>query len=388
MDRRSELAAQFVRAALRRRLGLAPLDEATFATTTPGFDWDAVAALAAREGVEPLLYAALRGQPWAPSDLVEQWRQAYLAQGLRNALLFQELEAALATLAEAGIPALVLKGAALIPRLYSNLALRPMVDLDLLLRRQDVPAAQQRLERLGYQPALLEPADGLTLAFENELLLVRKDRTETAMELHWSLFDSPYYQHRLPMAWFWDTAVATRVGNTPARILGLEAELLYLCGHLALHHRGQGLLWQNDLAALLAASADTLNWDELLARAQQMDLLLPLQTLLPALARDWDAPLPPTVLGRLMAAQPSRKEMQVFAQLTAERRPVVQRLFADLAGIPTCRERLRYAWCNLFPSAGYMRQRYAVRHGAMLPFYYLYRWMLGLNEVFRRRSFL
>ncbi len=385
MDRRSELAAQFVRAALRWRLGLAPLDEVKSATTTPDFDWDAVATLAAREGVEPLLYATLRGLPWVPSGLVEQSRQVYLAQGLRNALLFRELEVALAALTEAGIPTLVLKGAALIPRLYSNPALRPMVDLDVLLHQEDVPAARRRLEDLGYQPALLEPADGLTLAFENELLLTRADRTETAVELHWSLFDSPHYQHRLPMGWFWETAVEAQVGNTPVRILGPEAELLYLCGHLALHHRGQGLLWQHDLAALLAAGADTLDWDALLARGQAMELLLPLQTLLPRLAREWGTPVPAPVLERLAGLQPTPREMQVFRRLTAQQRPVLQRLAADLAGIPTWRGRLRYAWCNLFPSANYMRERYAVRHGLLLPLYYPYRWVLGLSEVCCRR---
>ncbi|MCS6844604.1 MAG: nucleotidyltransferase family protein, partial [Caldilineales bacterium] len=370
MDRQTEAAAEFVRAALAARLGLASLDEARRLTAAPGFAWTAVADLATREAVEPLLYATLRGLPWAPAGLMAQWRQVYMGQGLRNALLLRELEAVMAALAEAAIPALVLKGPALVLRVYGNPALRPMVDLDLLLRREDVPAAQRRLERLGYRPALPEPADGLTLAFENELLLVRGDRTETALELHWSLFDSPYYQHRLPLAWFWETAAEAQVGHTPVRILGPEAELLYLCGHLALHHRGEGLLWQHDLAALLAAGAHTLDWDGLLARAQQLELLLPLQTLLPILARRWAAPVPAAVLERLAGLRPTPQEARVFRQLTTHQRPVLQRLAADLAGIPTWRGRLRYAWCNLFPSADYMRQRYAVRHGALLPLYY------------------
>lgn len=386
MDRKTALATEFVRVALRARLGLASVDEAQAAAAAPGFDWEAVAALAVREGVEPLLYAALHGLPWAPAHLVAQWRQVYMGHGLRNGLLLQQLEAVLTALAEIGIQALVLKGAALIARVYGdNPALRPMVDLDLLIRPQDVPSAQACLAQLGYEPSVSEAADGLTLAFENELLLTRADRTETAVELHWSLFDSPYYQHRLPMEWFWETAVEAQVGNTSVRILGPEAELLYLCGHLALHHRGQGLLWQHDLAALLAAGADALDWDALLARGQAMELLLPLQTLLPRLAREWGAPVPASVLERLAGLQPTPREAQVFSRLTAQQRPVLHRLAADLAGIPTWRGRLRYAWCNLFPSAGYMRERYAVRHGLLLPLYYPYRWVLGLSEVCCRR---
>lgn len=351
----------------------------------PGFDWSECLALAQVERVAGLLYAALRHQPWVPDWLIDALRREYVAQGSRNTLLLQELAQALAQLKLAGIPVIALKGVALLAHVYRSIGLRPMVDLDLLMRKEDILAATACLAALGYRAAHAEPAEGLALSFENEVLLTRTDRIQLAVELHWSLFDSPYYQHRLPMAWFWETAIEAQVGSTTVRILGPGAELLYLCGHLALHHQGHGLLWQYDLAALVAVGAGTLNWDALLARAQQMDLLLPLQTLLPVLARDWAAPVPPVVLERLAGLQPTFQEARVFSLLTAAQRPVLHRLGADLASIPTWRDRLCYAWCNLFPSADYMRQRYAIRHRALLLLYYPYRWVLGLGEMCCRR---
>jgi len=188
-------------------------------TQAPGFDWDALAGLARHEELEPLLYAALREQPWAPAPLLDDLRSATMRNASRNTLLLAELEAVLAALAAASIPALVLKGAALVYRVYGNIALRPMVDLDLLLPRADLPAALDLLAAAGYHPPQAEPAAGLTLDFENEVLLRKADRIDLLLEPHWSLFDSPYYQRCLPIAWFWQTAMFTRVGATPARIL-------------------------------------------------------------------------------------------------------------------------------------------------------------------------
>lgn len=349
----------------------------------PGFDWDALAGLARQERVEPLLYAALCEQAWAPAPLLDAWRTVYMRNGGRNILLLAELEAVLAVLVAAGIPALVLKGAALDERVYGNLALRPMVDLDLLLHHADLPAALALLAAQGYSAAQVEPAAGLALAFENEVQLRKTDRIDLRLELHWSLFNSPYYQRRLPMAWFWETSTPAWVSATPARILGQKAELLHLCGHLALHHRGKGLLWQYDIAAAIAYGRDTLDWGELLARAGDFDLALALQMLLPSIAEDWAAPIPPTALARLAAMQPAPAEARVFAQLTAERRPVLQRFSADLVVIPGWRDRLRYAWANLFPAPAYMRWRYPARHPVWLPFCYPYRWLRGVACAFQ-----
>jgi hypothetical protein len=277
-------AADFIRLCLVAAWQPEALGQAQALCQTPGFAWDAVAGLAAYEEAAPLLYVALRGQPWAPAPFVEALRLAYIQTGTRNTFYLAELEKALNALAAAGIPTLVLKGAALVERVYADAGLRPMVDLDLLLHAGDAPAACALLAAQGFHPPEVEPAAGLTLAFENELMLLKRGPIAVALELHWSLFDSPFYQHRLPLAWFWQSALPARIGATPARILGPEAELLHLCGHLALHHAGQGLLWQHDIAAVIVHTQDRLDWDLLLAQAVACQLVLPIQTLLPALA--------------------------------------------------------------------------------------------------------
>ena len=285
---------------------------------------------------------------------------------------------ALRLLAAQQIPVILLKGAALAEAVYGNIAVRPMGDLDLLVRREDVPAALAALHAAGWEAFDAEARDGLTLAYEVEIALQKPGPIPVMLEIHWGLLDSPHYQQVLPLAWFWETALPVQADGADALALGPEALLLHLCAHLALHHRGEGLLWLHDVAEVLHAYGERLAWDEVLARAQAGDLVLPLQHVLGRVARDWDAPIPGDVMARLAALRPSADEARVYAWLTAPVRPVAQRFWADLASTPRWRDRLHYGWSSLFPSAAYMRQRYGLSQPLLLPLCYPYRWWLGL----------
>lgn len=349
-------------------------------------DWDEVWTLAASERVAPLLYHTTRHHPILPEWMLLLGREAYLEAGLLNTLRLKELSTLLSEFALNGIDVILLKGAALVERIYGNIALRPMVDVDLLVRREHVRPALASLQAAGYQSSGAEIRPDTALDFENELLLWKQDRVEWVTELHWSLFDSPYYQHRLPEATLWASAVEFQMDDQPARVLSPELELLHLCGHLTLHHRGQGLLWWNDIAEVIHADSPRLNWDKLLQQAAELDLVLPLQHILPEVARGWRAPVPPEALDRLAALTPSREEAQVFDSLTAGHRPPARRLLADLQGLPGWKPKARFLASNLFPSAAYMDERYAITHPWQRPFYYPYRWYLGISRAINPRK--
>ena len=284
-------------------------------------------------------------------------------------------------LAAQQIAVILLKGAALAETIYGNIAVRPMGDLDLLVHREDVAAALAALRAAGWEAVDAEARDGLTLAYEVEIALQKPGPIPVLLEIHWGLLDSPHYQHTLPLTWFWDTAVAVEADGVNALALGPETLVLHLCAHLALHHGGHGLLWLHDVAEVLHAYGDRLDWDEVLARGQAWDLVLPLQHILARVARDWEAPIPAEVMARLAALRPSPDEARVYAWLTAPERPVAQRFYADLASMPGWRDRLRYGWGSLFPARAYMIQRYGIPHPLLTPLYYPYRWLVGLRSA-------
>lgn len=351
------------------------------AARQPDWSWEAIAALAFAEGLAPLLYNDLAQTelwPAIPPGVRVDLQAAYEGSAIRNALLACELEKVLGRLDEAGVACLLLKGAALAQEVYGDPALRPMNDLDLLVHRADLGRALGVLAACGYTESRVEERPGVTLAFESELSLGKPGVIGIQIELHWRLLDAPFYQRRLPMAWFWETATPVQVGRTVAAGLGPEALLLYLCAHLVLHHRGQGLRWWVDLAEVLHKQGRRLDWPELLRRAAACDLVMSLQAVLPALADAWAAPVPADVLAQLAAMQPSPAERRVHADLTAGRRPVARRFWADLMDLPDWRARGRYAWAHFVPSPAYMLARYRPAHRWLLPLLYPWRWLIGL----------
>jgi hypothetical protein len=247
-----------------------------------------------------------------------------------------------------------------------------------LVRRDQVSPALTVLQAAGYQTTGSEITPDAAIEYENELLLWKKDRVDWVFELHWSLFDSPFYQHRFPEAALWESSVNIHLDGRPAGVLSPELQLLHLCGHLALHHRFQGLLWWNDIAEIVDHEATWLDWDKLLALAAELELVLPLQKVLPAAAGLWAAPVPAEILARLAALSPGADEVRVFDSLTAGHRPPARRLLVDLQGMPGWRARARFLAGNLFPSAAYMDERYSITQSWQRPFYYPYRWYLGL----------
>lgn len=362
-------------------LRLLVADDLTCLATAP-INWEAVGQQARLHRLGPLLYDALRAEECLPPDLEAEWREEYLATALRNALLLHEARAVTARLTAVGLPVILLKGAALAQTVYPNIALRPMVDLDLLVRPEMAPAALRHLAAMGYRPITREPQPGAQVAYESQVGLARRDSSGVVIELHWSLIDSPYYQRHLPLDWFWGTARPLSTDVSQGLILGPEAQLLHLCAHLMLHHSGMPpgyLLWLHDIAAWLTHFGVALDWDALLAHAPRYDLLLPLQRILPVVARDWDAPMPPDVLAQLAALRPSATERRVAARLTDPQRTVTQRFWDDLATLDDWPSRVGFAVANVFPAPAYMQARYGVANPVFVPLLYPYRWWLGVR---------
>ena len=80
----------------------------------------------------------------------------YFATARRNLLAFNALARVIEHLNAHGIPNILLKGVALALTLYKNEALRPMGDVDLLVRWDDVPRTVELLRELGYTTPIPE----------------------------------------------------------------------------------------------------------------------------------------------------------------------------------------------------------------------------------------
>jgi len=118
-------------------------------------------------------------------DFILRLKDSYRATALRNRVLFSALEEFAAACAKRGVPLIPLKGAALARRVYGNPGLRPMQDLDLLVKTADVEAAAAVLREIGYAvPAHLDEGAARREHFH---CVYERPADGVKIELHWSL---------------------------------------------------------------------------------------------------------------------------------------------------------------------------------------------------------
>ena len=381
IDREDNPIYRFLFACLRARLDPSALDKALALTAEPDFDWDAVGDAAGGERLLPLLHKVLDGRPEVEPSLAADLAAAYRSTAIRNTLLFHELERVLGDLGRAGIEAILLKGVALSHTVYAREAVRPFSDMDILIRAADRDRIAEALAPAYRQPTPVMREEQAGEEYEHEIQLYKDSPVQVMLEPHWRLFTSGFFRERVEMDWFWETALPTTVGRAPARVLGPEAQLLHLCGHLMLQHWRSPLIWVHDVAEVLAHYRESIDWDLLLDRAQAFGLVLALREPLLRVERDWGAPIPARTMERLWRLQPSREEARVFAAVVGQQRTQTTKAVLAMQHMSNWRERLRFALVRVLPSPSYMRWRYGLRSPLLVPLAYPYRWFTALGGV-------
>src|SRR5689334_12484644 len=107
-------------------------------------NWDYLFQLARRHAVIPLLYRQLarEGADLIPPSCLAKLKLQYQQNYARNIILTDELCRLVDLFKEAGIAAIPYKGPALAQFAYGDPGLRRFVDLDVIIKKSDVPRAR------------------------------------------------------------------------------------------------------------------------------------------------------------------------------------------------------------------------------------------------------
>jgi hypothetical protein len=180
------------------REAVGPLLEAT----GPG-DWREDPVRLVRLGLAPLVYSRLRalgGLGHIPRDLARECATAYVRAGIAAAQRARELGTVLAALAPAGIRPIVLKGMYLALEVYPDPALRPMVDIDVLVPRGDLERVVAILTGPDLGFSFGEPFDVEQVCAEQQHLpgCFKPRLPASRMEFHWHIED-PRFRYAIDL---------------------------------------------------------------------------------------------------------------------------------------------------------------------------------------------
>ena len=275
-------------------------------------DWQALIDRAVRHGLAPLLRATLRATslaspPGPPDAILARLQELYERHASRHAGRIAKLAEIGAGLDAAGIPFIVLKGAALGSVVYRDPAFRTMGDVDLLARRENLAAASRVLRRLGYSSDESWRTEAWYATHHHHLAPLVAPDGSLIVELHSSIVGPG--GARVPVDGLWERAGLERIGDARFRVLAPSDLLLHLCLHLA-HDNVfiDGKLRDlRDMAETIRHYGDAIGWDAVVGQAKTWQVSRYVYWSL-WLARDQvGAAVPPVVLERLADAHRARR---------------------------------------------------------------------------------
>jgi hypothetical protein len=234
-------------------------------------DWDGVIQQANRHRVTPLLYRRLKTLgpgTIIPAGIMQRLQEIYLFDSARrNVRLHHQLSKVLKMLQNDGIPVIALKGVHLAEVVYGDLALRPMDDMDLLVRTTDLSRIEAKLLEMGYSPSRRFWIEA-ECATSRHLAPFTKPGA-ASLEIHWTIA-RPTDPFKIDVDELWKRARPATIAGVEVLVLSPEDLLLHLCLHASFHHRFTiGLRPFCDISETLHHYRDEMDWEQVQLRARQ-----------------------------------------------------------------------------------------------------------------------
>jgi hypothetical protein len=292
--------------------------------------------------LSPWFYSKLRQSPDCGlnpeimAELEQSYRESVFHALRRQASLVEILKA----FNSRGIPVAALKGVYLGAEVYKAPALRPMADIDLLVKETQFDEARLELNSLGYTTT--SGADWESEIFGLPATCVKSEPFVQYVDLHRRIRAMDYYVFESRALW----ADAIRREIFDREIFYLSPEMNFI--HMAVHTLNHRDLLRDWLDLALFSRTVALDWNKLMELAKVLGALRPLYWVFEGLERNWQVRPPEWVISELAAYSPSRLEDKVISGKMS----YLWRLVARLKSLHGWRERFRYLSWKLIPISG------------------------------------
>ena len=355
-------------------------------------DWDHVIQLAIRHDIAPLLYYRLKKFDRiadVPPTFIQRLQEIYFYNAARNMRLYSDFSEVCNVLTGQGIEVIALKGLHLAEMVYGDVALRQMRDMDLLVRRQDLPRAQDALLEMGYGPESRARIEEQCLT-QHHLVPFTK-RGAPPIEIHWSI-TPPNSPFKVDMDELWGRAEQTKIADVPVLLLSPEDLLMHLCLHASFNHKFNSFALKNacDIHETMSYYRDDINWDRIVSTASNREADRYLYCTLSVVRGLLGTVMPSPICNR-MRDRGSEKAL-VEALVSRVLFPsLLERFLASSLQKPALLSRIKNAetsvgkamifFKSLFPSVEHVREKYSLFPGSKKVFLF---YLFHLLDVFLR----
>jgi hypothetical protein len=232
-------------------------------------DWNYLVSLAQRHRTVPGLYYHLVNEcPDAIPPPVRAQLEQLNSENTRSSLLLTgELLKLIDLLDAHGIAAVPFKGPTLALWAFGDVGRREFGDLDILVKKQNVPAVIELLTKEGFtpRPEMTAAEQGPLLRFDCSRNFANEKNVW--LDVHWN-FVAPSASVHIDTGRLWERLEPISVNQKQLKTVAVEDLLLILCLH-GFTHLWERLSWISDVAALINSRKE-IDWAMVLENADRM----------------------------------------------------------------------------------------------------------------------
>jgi len=270
-------------------------------------NWQFVIHASIEHSVAPLLYARLRQSQELdsaiaiPPAVLADLQDLYSCSKSRNTKMYGAIAELFGSFQASKVNAMALKDLSLTREVFTEPALRPMGDVDILIRPEQYEAMRECLQKLDFVP-LPGPDNQLIMKYAWGHHFWRK-RDDMWVDLQWNILQRDWSSRRedqqIDVDELWADASRIPIDGVDVLRPSMEHMLYHLCLHLEGHQYSELILFV-EVAELLARCGDQLNWDSFLAMVRRFNTGRSVHQALSFAARLLRAPVPREVLEQML----------------------------------------------------------------------------------------
>lgn len=296
-----------------------------------------------------------------PSRVSSGLHRGAMAIAALNMNLTEELERVLGAFNCASVPVMLLKGAALNLTVYPRPDLRPMSDIDLLIRPKHVEETLRLLANHGCRRGFDLVRDGFFPRYHYEVELITGSPSPVRIDLHARPLRPLRVARTMPDDAFWEAAQTIHVGQSTAVIPRPEVMFIHLTAHAA-YHGCSRLLWLYDIKRLTEHYGKSMDWSLVVQRLEDWRLSLPVRRAMERTTELFGPVCPPEVMNELGGHRVSWRDRIALAHAPRDAASPITHVAVDLLCTPGIRFRIGYLLAFLFPGRAHLGDVYPYRH--------------------------
>ncbi len=291
------------------------------------FDWRYILETAKTEDIFYPVYRELLVLDGQKSFLSEEararFKQLHYAYISQSVLLFKQISLILDKIEAIGIKTLLLKGLAIDSFIYKQDYLRPRLDLDLAVKKEDFSALEALLLDLGYSFDNEVERQYPISEYLNSRLYTHKQNNLIPVHVHRHIINNLYLMVMgdmdIDMNRVWQEAEPFKEYNH-IFCLKPELHLLYVCEH-ALKHNYERLIFLYEIDRLFDFYKNKIDWNKLVLLAQDFKLSFVVYYGLFFACRVFSADIPVNILNAFKPKRISLGE-KIFVRCTLKRKRI------------------------------------------------------------------